>query len=149
MSKETFKLALGGRDLIVEIRDLAEKANGSVFVRYEDEWDPSAGIARRWETLYVESSYDGPDDTEYFPVNTPLEYTEKSRSHFFGGGMFMYTTTGNPPRLIFTPIKALLFTDGMPSNAEVVEKEVYKIGDRIILQENIPPDLGDPRKIMF
>ena len=36
MTKETFKLEVGGRDLIVEIRNLAEKANGSVFVRYGD-----------------------------------------------------------------------------------------------------------------
>ena len=36
MIKETFKLELGGRDLIVEIKNLAEKANGSVFVRYGD-----------------------------------------------------------------------------------------------------------------
>src|SRR3989344_1270657 len=34
MTKETFKLELGGRDLIVEVRNLAEKANGSGFVRY-------------------------------------------------------------------------------------------------------------------
>lgn len=36
MTKETFKLELGGRDLIVEASNLAEKANGSVFVRYGD-----------------------------------------------------------------------------------------------------------------
>ncbi|MDO8558940.1 MAG: polyribonucleotide nucleotidyltransferase [bacterium] len=34
--KETFKLELGGRDLIVDVNNLAEKANGSVFVRYGD-----------------------------------------------------------------------------------------------------------------
>lgn len=36
MEKKTFKLELGGRDLIVEISSLAEKANGSVIVRYGD-----------------------------------------------------------------------------------------------------------------
>ncbi|MBI2041417.1 MAG: polyribonucleotide nucleotidyltransferase [Candidatus Nealsonbacteria bacterium] len=36
MPKETFKLELGGRDIIVDVNNLAEKANGSVFVRYGD-----------------------------------------------------------------------------------------------------------------
>lgn len=31
-----FKLELGGRDLIIEIRNLAEKASGSCLVRYGD-----------------------------------------------------------------------------------------------------------------
>jgi len=35
-NKETFKLELGGRDIIVDVNNLAEKANGSVFVRYGD-----------------------------------------------------------------------------------------------------------------
>ena len=36
MNKETFKLELAGRDLIVEVRNLAEKANGNIIVRYGD-----------------------------------------------------------------------------------------------------------------
>ena len=36
MANEIFKLELGGKDLIVEIKNLAEKANGNVLVRYGD-----------------------------------------------------------------------------------------------------------------
>lgn len=36
METKNYKLELGGRDLIVQIRNLAEKANGEVLVRYGD-----------------------------------------------------------------------------------------------------------------
>ncbi|MGB2762417.1 MAG: polyribonucleotide nucleotidyltransferase [Minisyncoccales bacterium] len=36
MDSKTYKINTGGKDLIVEIRDLAEQANGSVLVRYGD-----------------------------------------------------------------------------------------------------------------
>lgn len=36
IDKKTFKLELGGRDLQIEIGNLTEQANGSVFVRYGD-----------------------------------------------------------------------------------------------------------------
>ena len=36
MNSQTYKINIGGKDLIVEIRDLAEQANGSVLVRYGD-----------------------------------------------------------------------------------------------------------------
>lgn len=36
MKNENFKLELGGRELNVEIRNLAEQANGDVLVRYQD-----------------------------------------------------------------------------------------------------------------
>ena len=36
MDEKNFKLEIGGRDLSVEVRNLAEQANGSVFVRYGD-----------------------------------------------------------------------------------------------------------------
>ena len=36
MDSKKYKLNIGGKDLIVEIKDLAEQANGSVLVRYGD-----------------------------------------------------------------------------------------------------------------
>jgi len=36
MNDQTFKLELGGRELTVEIRNLAEQANGNIFIRYGD-----------------------------------------------------------------------------------------------------------------
>jgi len=36
MQSEKFKLDFGGKDLIIEVNNLAEQANGSVFVRYGD-----------------------------------------------------------------------------------------------------------------
>lgn len=36
MQSEKFKLEFGGKDLIIEVNNLAEQANGSVFVRYGD-----------------------------------------------------------------------------------------------------------------
>jgi hypothetical protein len=36
MSDKTFKLELGGKELIAEIRDLASKTNGNILLRYGD-----------------------------------------------------------------------------------------------------------------
>lgn len=69
---EKFKLELGGRDLIVEISDLAEQANGSVLVRYGD-------------TLILATCVIGREEREkdYFPLT--VEYEER----YYAAGKIM------------------------------------------------------------
>ena len=47
---EKFKLEIGGRELIVEIQNLAERANGSCFLRYGDTLVLSTAVMSEYET---------------------------------------------------------------------------------------------------
>jgi len=63
MKKETFKLELGGRELKVELRNLAEQASGSVLVQY--------GETMVLATV-VMSNYDK-EDAGFFPLTVDYE----------------------------------------------------------------------------
>lgn len=60
---EKFKLAIGGRDLTIEISDLAEQANGSVFVQYGDTLVLATAVM---------SAYDK-EDLGFFPLTVDYE----------------------------------------------------------------------------
>jgi len=72
MKDKEFKLELGGRELIVEVSDLAEQANGSVLVRYG-------------ETLILATCVMGIEKREknYFPL--AVEYEER----YYAAGKIM------------------------------------------------------------
>lgn len=70
---EKFKLNIGGRDLIVEIRDLASKANGNVFVRYGDTVVLTTAVMSNRER----------EGIDFFPLS--VEYEEK----FYAAGKIL------------------------------------------------------------
>jgi len=70
MTKQVFKIELGGRELSLEIRDLTEQANGAAFVRYGD-------------TVILATAVMAPnsrEDQDFFPLT--VDYEER----FYAGG---------------------------------------------------------------
>ncbi|MDO8424541.1 MAG: polyribonucleotide nucleotidyltransferase, partial [bacterium] len=65
MKSKTYKIELGGRELIIEINDLAEQANGSVFVRYGDTMVLATAVM----------SKEDKGDMGFFPLT--VEYEER------------------------------------------------------------------------
>ncbi len=65
METKNFKLNLGGRELIIEIRDLAEQANGSAMVRYGDTLVLSTCVASKEDR----------EGLDFFPLT--VEYEER------------------------------------------------------------------------
>jgi len=65
MKTEKFKLEFGGRELTVEIQNLAERANGSCFLRYGDTLVLSTAVMSEYETKRK----------GFFPLT--VEYEEK------------------------------------------------------------------------
>ena len=63
MKKETFKLELGGRELKVELRNLAEQASGSVLVQYGETMVLATAVM---------SNYDK-EDAGFFPLTVDYE----------------------------------------------------------------------------
>jgi len=68
-----FKLVLGGRELIVEIRGLAEKANGSCLVRYGDTVVLATAVMSEQER----------EELDFFPLT--VEYEER----FYAAGKIL------------------------------------------------------------
>ncbi|OGZ18964.1 MAG: polyribonucleotide nucleotidyltransferase [Candidatus Nealsonbacteria bacterium RBG_13_42_11] len=65
MKSEKFKLELGGRELKVEVRDLAEQAAGSVFVQYGDTLVLATAVMSEFEK----------EGIDFFPLT--VEYEER------------------------------------------------------------------------
>lgn len=65
MKSEKFKLDLGGRELKVEIRDLAEQASGSVFVQYGDTLVLATAVMSEFDK----------EGIDFFPLT--VEYEER------------------------------------------------------------------------
>lgn len=71
---EKFKLEVGGRDLTVEITDLAEQANGTCFVRYGDTLILATGVMGKEER-----------DKDYFPLTVEYEERYYAAGKILGG----------------------------------------------------------------
>jgi hypothetical protein len=122
----------------------------SIFVVFEDEWDPDSGEARRWNRLFVESEFIEEGESEGFSVNRPVTFIEQYRAFHFPGQMFMYVTVGDPPKLVFSPGRVIdLNEEQHPPDFSFKEKNLYKVGDRFVAKENIPQEIGEPRRITF
>lgn len=65
METKTYKIDLGGRELTIEINNLAEQANGSVFVRYGDTMVLATAVMSKEEK----------GDQGFFPLT--VEYEER------------------------------------------------------------------------
>lgn len=65
MENKTYKLELGGRELIIDINNTAEQANGSVFVRYGDTMVLATAVM----------SKENKGDQGFFPLT--VEYEER------------------------------------------------------------------------
>jgi len=63
MTNEKFKLELGGRELNVEIRNLAEQANGDVLVRYQDTLVLATSVMSKYEK----------EELGFFPLTVDYE----------------------------------------------------------------------------
>ena len=63
MKKETFKLELGGRELKVELRNLAEQASGSVLVQYGETMVLATVVMSNYEK----------EDAGFFPLTVDYE----------------------------------------------------------------------------
>ena len=73
MTKETFKLTINGRDLVVELKDLAQQANGNVLVRYGDTVVLATAVM----------SKEGREGVDFFPLT--VEYEER----FYAAGKIL------------------------------------------------------------
>src|SRR3989344_4306140 len=73
MTKETFKLTINGRDLVVELRNLAQQANGNVLVRYGDTVVLATAVM----------SKEGREGVDFFPLT--VEYEER----FYAAGKIL------------------------------------------------------------
>lgn len=73
MTNKTFKLELGGRDLVVEVQNLAEQANGSVLVRYGDTVVLGTVVMSKFER----------EGIDFFPLT--VEYEER----FYAAGKIL------------------------------------------------------------
>lgn len=73
MESRKFKLQLGGRDLIVETRSLAEQANGSVLVQYGDTLVLATAVMTEQQR----------QDLDFFPLT--VEYEER----FYAAGKIL------------------------------------------------------------
>ena len=110
---DKFKLELGAKELNIEIRDLAEQANGSVFVRYGDTMILATCVMSQQER-----------DVDFFPLT--VEYEER----FYAAGKILGSRyvrrEGKPPdeailtaRLIDRTIRPL-FPDHFQKEVQVV-----------------------------
>jgi len=63
MNTEKFKLEIGGQELIVEIRNLAEQTNGSVFMRYGDTMVLATVVMSKYEKERI----------DFFPLTVDYE----------------------------------------------------------------------------
>ena len=70
---EKFKLNIGGKDLVVELRDLAQQANGNVLVRYGDTVVLATAVM----------SKEGREGADFFPLT--VEYEER----FYAAGKIL------------------------------------------------------------
>jgi polyribonucleotide nucleotidyltransferase len=83
MEKEKFKLELGGRDLIIEIRNLAELTNGNVLVTYGETTVLATCCSSKEEK-----------DKDFFPLT--VEYEEKFYAAGRIGGSRYLRREGRP-----------------------------------------------------
>jgi len=84
MEEKTFKTDLGGRELKVIVRDLAENANGSVLLQYEDTLLLATCVTAKEET----------DNVNFFPLS--VNYEEKYYAAGKIGGARYVRREGRP-----------------------------------------------------
>ena len=74
MEKKIYKLNTGGKELIVEVRNLAEQANGSVLVRYGDTMILATVVMSEQEK----------ENLDFFPLTVEYEERYYAAGKIFG-----------------------------------------------------------------
>ena len=112
MSKQVFSTDFYGKNLTVEVGELAKQANGSVLVRYDDTVILSTAVAGK-----------EPKDVDFFPLTVTYEEKLYSVGKIPGGFL---KREGRPSehgtltaRMIDRPIRPL-FADGFRNEVQVV-----------------------------
>jgi len=123
----------------------------TLFAIFDENWDPSSGEARELKYIMIESYYEGQPDQGRQSVKKPLDYTETLRAFHFPEVMFMYVAAGDPPRMTFFSPRERLDTilEKDPLDHTFPKIDSYEVGGRFISREDIPVDLGVPKRIKF
>jgi hypothetical protein len=136
-------------DIDSKFRRRSRNEIGEYFFIYDEDWDPSSGKPRISNQILIESEFEVKQESENTSVTIPIEFTEKYRTYIFPEEMFIYCAMSDPPRMVFLPKRTLVSPETDQAETRVVVKDSYKVGKRIIRREEIPVELGEPRKLMF
>ncbi len=74
MKEKKYKINIGNRDLVVETKNLAEQANGSVLVRYGDTLVLATAVMSQYER----------EDMDFFPLSVEYEERYYAAGKIFG-----------------------------------------------------------------